>query len=1016
MSTCMCSSLRFAARLIVVYYCFNRSTVIDPAPQPHPPLATPDQSHKQKRCNLLSRHRHSGSRRRKASTKSSKFFNFRFTPKVTLTRQGVGVAAAESTSSVTEVLPTQQFVYRGCGVEVEGHTYKSKLLIPSLEGDATPTSFSATNDGGNVHGDRERLGSGKSGDLCELHDSTKEDTKSSRQNCAVRKSGATLLNIDATFSSVPIVGVAQTSSLCSLHPLNSVVAVPAVSHVPSERPSKKIKCDVNWGVDDSTGDGKIRESKSDFSLRGGTCMANSHQQPGVQSPFNVATPQGIPSSKSHPMFPFSQPRPRLEGVRFPFLDAQNDRIEKASFPFTPHARGMSKNQLPDPLNDPIQKASFPFTPFPSLKAVGKTPSPQADCRFSFANPTPLNLHHLAGCSRIANSDTDSLSGEPSIIQNLNRAFVNNSQMEEEVAATQHLSVDGKKATPLLVNDKSCHINSKAALLRRLSSARGKATPNPLEDAFLQTPFLLSTKSPNLIEKITSEIALRHNFSPAPNPNVGLATSQSSEGQDLPNQPLGGSHCPTTEGVAMSDEPTLAVGSSSSQTSMVASEREMFKELVLRVNDSYKKAVEENATGPQLVQSSLGELVNMSAESGAVMPMSGGVAGEGLREKWSSAVNNEDDSCFDNLRPQKLKFDSSNCDSDVSVLSGNEVTASSQQQPTAVGNSLPVSARLGGSHQSVKSPVVNKTWKNQSRTLVTPRSSAKRSMAYSATLGLSEQLLVPRNSAHSRKSTQEFNNAVPLSTIKERGGGGSVKPLQVDKKSIKSTASLSASLGITNLSLGGTSQGCTNSRGSKGEQDNGKKSMQVKDSKTCETRSKCVNDTSSHIGMERTNSTNGVIGGTIGSLDQHKAGEDGIEVNDSPTPALLHILEANGVAGQPRLKTDEESNGRKTGKEKKNESRRMSKSKSTTNIKSYYGNKDSCLKPPAGKIYSSDEPVNYKFKAIGGTVQSDCSIVTRPPSPRLPFGLRSPWFRSSNKGEDIAHGQGIRSTQSGKVTK
>ena len=151
-----------------------------------------------------------------------------------------------------------------------------------------------------------------------------------------------------------------------------------------------------------------------------------------------------------------------------------------------------------------------------------------------------------------------------------------------------------------------------------------------------------------------------------------------------------------------------------------------------------------------------------------------------------------------------------------------------------------------------------------------------------------------------------------------------------------------------------------------------------------------------------------------SFDQRKVSDEDSSKTESPTPALLDILEANGVPDRPHLQGGSDVRGESNSKPSKSQSRRMKKSKSTTNIKRCHDNKH--LKPPMDKVYSSDEPLNYKFKAIGGSVQSDCSVVTRPPSPRLPFGLRSPWFRSSNKEESVAHGQGIRATQSGKISK
>ena len=961
-----------------------RAMQVDSTPQ----AATPDHTHKHKRRHLLSRHRHSGARRSKASSKfhlaQQKFFNFRFTPKPPSAQQEVGVVDMTSSSSAAsdvQVLPAQQFVYTGGNIEVEGQSIKRKLLNPSLGSQATPIStapYCTDSNSGNQAGVA-GVCPQMTGDLC---DPTKKERVAT--------------NIDTAISNMSTVGVAQND-------LVGVANPPTVPHIPIERPTKKIKCDIKWGEDDSV-EGepnlKIRESKSDFSLKGG----KDHHKTGDQSPFKFVTPRGIPPSKSHPTFPFSQPRPclegvqprpHLEGVRFPFLDPQNDPIEKASFPFTPHARGMSKINFPDPQNDPIQKASFPFTPFPSLKPA-KTPPPQEDYHYSFAKPTPLNVRNI---THTANMDTDSLSCEPSIAHNLNKAFVNDSQNEREGKndGSIHLPNIVHETTPTLIDDhmRKANINSKAALLRRLSSVHGRATPLPLDDAFLNTPFLLSSNSPNLLEKITSEIALRHNFSPAHNSPVASSKSLPTLTSNSASQQQGGTES-AMEGVRDGDGSSQGIGATGSQTSLVASEREMFKELVLRVNDSYKKAVEENGTGPLLGRN----LEMVSSEDGS---LSKGVDLGGSRDNESTSMS-VDNGCFDSLLPQKLKFDSSHCDSDLSILSGNEVTTAVIQQHTALGNSLPVktTAVVGNSssvktatvvgnslpintdivpsQQFVKSPTVAKAKKPRSRQLVTPRSSARRTMAYSATLGLSEQLLVPRNLSQSRKPTSS-----------KGVGGGST--LGANRKPGKTTASLSASLGITELSLGGSGPEAMASRG----RGRGKEMRGNAESSTQEK--------------------------SISSNIQLKFGDKDNIKTESPTPVLLHILEANGVPnfqggsdskGTSDGKGGSDAKGESCSKANESQSKRMRKSMSTTNIKRCYDNKH--LKPPMGKVYSSDEPLNYKFRAIGGTIQSDCSVVTRPPSPRLPFGLRSPWFRSSNKEETVAHGQGIRATQGGKISK
>ena len=934
---------------------------------------TPDQPQKHKRRHLLlSRHRHSASRRNKTSSKSSrfnfsqqKFFNFRFTPK----------PAQQEVSGVShdgnKIVPTQQFVYREQGLEpeeggaeVEGHSYKSKLLDPSIEHQHTPSTTTPVIQHSSSQANSGASSSGPNHTVDIFGDAAKVTTTFD----LTKKSNTTFdaAKLSATSSDAAKVGVDPKAPLHGLEPSIAVCTVP---HVPSDRPTKKIKCDIKWGEDDSISGGadpslKIPASKSDFSIESGAAKLT---KTGDQSPFKFVTPKGIPSSKSHPTFPFSQPRQcGQKGVKFPFLDVQNEQIEKASFPFTPHLGGTSKNfQFLDPQNDSIQKASFPFTPYPSLKP-NKTPPSDDLYTYSFANPTPLNQRTLT--SRPLGSDGEaSLIGERSVIQNLNKAFVNDSQFNEDSfpSGSIHLPTVVQETTPSISNDHThkANANTKAAVLRRLLSIHGrKAAPLPLDDAFLQTPFLLSANSPNLLEKITSEIALRHKFSPPANDSNSSLQQASKTALNPGISQLEAE----SSSAAKEDTSDCEDQMESGEDSQTVLEKEMFKRLVLRVNDSYKKAMEENEGESLLPRVEEGGTTDTSSVASSCKDEAMDVANSKSEE--SVSLRGGDSDYFDNLLPQKLKFDSSTCDSDVSLQSGHEATAPIQCTSTAarVGNSLFVKTGKG----RMRSPNIMKAKKMRSRQLVTPRSSARRTMAYSATLGLSEQLLISRDPGRSRKSMKQLNGtsndkATIISTAHQ---------IPVHKPR-KTTAALSASLGITQISLGGASQGAI-----------------------------------------RTSTDTGGSTNTVNLSQQKTDGDSSAgEQNNSPTPAILHILEANGISNQPaKGSSDEPSTSEIECKKTDRQRRRMSKSKSTTNLKHC---SDIGVQPPAqGRVYSNDEPLNYKFKAIGGKVESDCSIVTRPPSPRLPFGLKSPWFRSTAnkvKGEDV---QECRDPQDGKINK
>ena len=877
-------------------------------------------------------------------------------------------------------------MYRGQGLdEVEGHSYKSKLLDPTIDHQHTPSISTTTKlqsssqEKCNVHiavvevshGENKATNSGQNHTGDTLVDAAKVTTTF----------GANIMfdaaKLTATSSDAATVGVATK------YTLNPSIAACTVPHVPSDRPTKKVKCDVKWGEDDSISGGadpflKIPTSKSDFSIEDGVEKV---EATGDQSPFKFLTPKGIPSSKSHPTFPFSQPRQcGQQGVKFPFLDAKNERIEKASFPFTPHLGGTSKNfQFLDPQNDPIQKASFPFTPYPSLK-LNKTPPSDDLYTYSFANPTPLNPHTLT--SRPLGSDREaSLVGDKSIVQNLNKAFVNDSQFNDDSfpSGSIHLPTAAPETTPSIGNDHThkTNANAKAAILRRLSSIHGKARAVPFDDAFLQTPFLLSTNSPNLLEKITSEIALRHKFSPPADDSSSLLPHPS---KLIPNT---GSSLISSEGSSIAKEDTSDCENQMDSGDdggaiLGTAEREMFKRLVLRVNDSYKKAMEEDEGESLLPQVKEGDTSSV-ASSGSSSKDAMDVAKSKSEENISIGGGESD--CFDGLLPQKLKFDSSTCDSDVSLQSGLETSATVTQHSSsaaeAKGNSLSVKTGNG----RIKSPNVMKAKKMRSRQLVTPRSSARRTMAYSATLGLSEQLLMTRDPGQLRKSTKQPN---ATSSNKATTSSASQQQVQAQHKLNATPATLSASLGITGFSLGGSAQGATRSN-NKGASTNSQKST-----------------------PDAGNSSN------TANLSQQKTVEESSVQNISPTPVILHILKANGVTSQAKGSSDKpptsDNECRKTNRQR----RRMSKSKSMNNLKRSSENKDSDVKSARGKVYSSDEPVNYKFKAIGGKVESDCSVVTRAPSPRLPFGLKSPWFRLTGNKEDRTKGN--QDNHDGKINK
>ncbi len=970
----------------------NRATQLDSAPQPHPPAGaafTPDQPHKHKRRHLLlSRHRHSSSRRNKSSSKSSrfnfsqqKFFNFRFTPKPAQQDASTG---ATTSSHTNEILPTQQFVYRGQGLdEVEGHSYKSKLLEPLIDAEDTPSTTAAatttsmqqqpsSSQGKGsvfiavVESDNKIATSGQSHPGGTMGDAAKMATTFNATKANVTFDASKLCTA-ATMGIAPTVG------------LNPAMAACTVPHVPSDRPTKKVKCDIKWGEDDSISDRaepslKIPTSKSDFTMKDG---AEKIQITGGQSPFKFLTPKGIPSSKSHPSFPFSQPRQcGQQGVKF--LDAQNERIEKASFPFTPHIRGVSKNfQFVDPQNDSIQKASFPFTPYPSLKP-SKTPPSDDLYTYSFANPTPLNPHTLT--SRPLGSDGEaSLVGEKSVVQNLNKAFVNDSQFNDDSfpSGSIHLPTIVRETTPSTSKDHAHkgNANAKHAVLRRLSSIHGKAGPLPLDDAFLKTPFLLSTNSPNLLQKITSEIAMRHKFSPPPANDSSSSLTHPTK--DVPN--TGSSSIASENNSLAKEDPSdreeqMDSGEDGGAT-LGTGEKEMFKRLVLRVNDSYKKAMEGGDGEPLIPQVEGGDTASIassvSIKDDEVMDVAQSKSEESI------SIGGESD-YFDGLLPQKLKFDSSTCDSDVSLQSGLEAGATVTQRNGSAaevkGGSLSVKAGNG----RVKSPNVMKAKPMRSRQLVTPRSSARRTMAYSATLGLSEQLLTTRDPAQIRKSTKR-PICIAICTSSDKANMSSTSQQQQvpgqRKPSARVAATLSASLGITGFNMGGTIQGETSQGATSSEKDT------------------------------PTTSTSANSSCTV-NLDQQKT----VQGSDiSPTPAILHILEANGLTSQAQESSDKPPNSEEERQKTNRQRRRMSKSKSMNSLKRSSEDKE---KTALRKVYSNDEPVNYKFKAVGGKVES---VVTRAPTPRLPFGLKSPWFRLTGNKEDCTKKEN-QGNQDGKINR
>ena len=866
-------------------------------------------------------------------------------------------------------------MYRGQDLdEVEGHSYKSKLLIDHGHTPSTTTTTAT---------EQQSSSQVKSNVFISVSEPESKATTSSQNHM-----DGTLGGVAATFDATKA-NVATTVGLALSNALNPAMAVCTVPHVPSDRPTKKVKCDIKWGEDDSISDRakpslKIPTSRSDFTIEDG---AEKIQTTAGQSPFKFLTPKGIPSSKSHPTFPFSQPRQcGQQGVKFPFVDAQNDRIEKASFPFTPHLGGTSKNfQFLDPQNDSIQKASFPLTPYPSLKP-SKTPPSDDLYTYSFANPTPLNPHTLTSRPLVSDREA-SLVGEKSVVQNLNKAFVNDSQFNDDSFPSGSIDLPTvvRETTPSTSNHHAHkgNANAKAAVLRRLSSIHGKAGALPLDDAFLQTPFPLSTHSPNLLEKITSEIALRHKFSPPP-PNDS-SSSLAHPPKSIPNT---GSSSISSEGNSLAKEDTIdreeqMESGDNSGAILGTGEKEMFKRLVLRVNDSYKKAMEGDEGEHLLPQGEESDTASVASSASSKDNEAMDIARS--KSEDSISIGGESD-CFDGLLPHKLKFDSSTCDSDVSLQSSLETGATVTQQSSSAaeikGGSL--STKVGNGR--IKSPNIMKA----NRQLVTPRSSARRTMAYSATLGLSEQLLITRDLAKIRKSTKR-PITIAVYTSSNKANTSSTSQQQVPPAHHKPSAraaALSASLGITEFNLGGTVQGGKS-----------QKSTRSVEKGTPSSGQKSATDT----GACRVN------------LDQQKTVQGSNVDNISPTPAILHILEANGVTSQAKKSGDKPSTSEDEGQKTNRQRRRMSKSKSMNSLKRSSENQEGSAKTALRKVYSNDEPVNYKFKAVGGKVESDCSVVTRAPTPRLPFGLKSPWFRLTGNKEDRTKKEN-QDNQEGKINR
>ena len=195
----------------------------------------------------------------------------------------------------------------------------------------------------------------------------------------------------------------------------------------------------------------IRTSKSDYQLHS---RRNGSGKCAQLFEFGVSTPARIPTSVSHPCFPLSLPRNRLEGEDL-------------------------KGKSPGGGDQEGDKNAHRFT-------------------FTFSNPRPVNEKHRAAMST-------------------NNDHQNMPECEKEFESSRKVSECNEANLLDAQNSPVPNVTPQQPCSRNTSSIH---SGQDLDEAFLLTPYPGMCRSPNLLEKISLEIAARHQLFPCtPHPLV-----------------------------------------------------------------------------------------------------------------------------------------------------------------------------------------------------------------------------------------------------------------------------------------------------------------------------------------------------------------------------------------------------------------------------------------------------------------------------------------------------------------
>lgn len=480
----------------------------------------------------------------------------------------------------------------------------------------------------------------------------------------------------------------------------------------------------------------------------------------------------------------------------------------------------------------------------------------------------------------------------------------------------------------------------------------KTTPTAVMDqAFLQTPFT-ADRSPNLLEKISSEIALRHYSRSS---NLLLTTT-----------PL--MSCDQNVGVARRN-PRLAGGN-------------------MKVNESYKKAIGKGGGKFTPHHPLLPTKVSLSQQNSQSFELQNSVTPQRNISDAHTQITGQES----HMTTDQGHMTTEQCDSRVDEVSRNSSVMSGDSEIVCFAGPLNLSVAAGEEGEGLngchgdKTNAMSTDSKDKANVSLSMKTGSRgRNFAYSATLGMSADLLTrPPLRQHKTTPTTTLPSNDQLQNVSlDNSTASSPRPTSrlIDSSYHHSPSALSASLGITQI--------IQNNR-----RPNTPFSIQA------------------HASLTRSHSNSPM---------------------SSTPPALLRILESNVMSSKTTTDTFSDSSNQ-CSHQSQSESPIQRQQEAKQVFKTIDENLNSSLKQSPTDHESTDsgcvQQGDYHIHEVPQVIEvapeltrdklhstrkrrnKDC-LVTQPPSPRVPLGLRSPWLWSK-KERPIQ--DGTRMVEDGHVTK